>query len=457
MKKFSKKKKWIIFGGGGLVLAVLIAANVLKDDSNAIPVETETVRRQTVVHKVNASGKIQSEVEVKISATSSAWIDSISVKEGDPVFKGQHLISLDPKQMQANMDLAKSSVRSAEARLKQVKPQRDRIESLYKQKLVSKQEMELIQADLELSQSSLEQARASLASRKDDLSKAWIMAPQAGIVTKINKEVGEMAIGGAFQAEVLMTIADLSRMEVIVDVNENDVVSVSIGDTTEIEIDAFQDTMFFGVVSEIAHVAQTTGLGTQEQVTNFEVKIRMLIVPEKIRPGMSATANIITDKKENVLAIPIQSLTVRPEGSEQFASKKGKRGKTRPSQERRKKFPTGKGKKMEELVFVVADEEGDVIREKNSGTNMKSEKTNGKANSEFDEKAKAKGRGKKSGKRFVHIRPLKVGISSETHYEVIRGLEEGEEIVVGSYKAISKDLAHNTEISVEGENGDNKD
>ena len=120
-----------------------------------------------------------------------------------------------------------------------------------------------------------------------------------------------MALGSMFQADVLMIVADLSKMEVQIDVNENDVVSVAIGDTTEIEIDAFQDTSFIGVVSEIAHIAQTQAMGTQEQVTNFEVKIRMVDVPERIRPGMSATADIITDIKEDALSIPIQSLTVR--------------------------------------------------------------------------------------------------------------------------------------------------
>lgn len=448
-KSFSKKKKWLIFGGGSLLLVLLIGANLFRDKSEPIHVETEKIRRQTIVHKVNASGKIQPELEVKISATSSAWIDSITVEEGDFVVKGQHLISLDRKQLQAVMEQAQSSVKAASARLKQVNAQNKRVASLFSKKLVSKQEMETIQAELEFSESSLEQALANLTSREDDLSKARIMSPQRGTVTLINKEVGEMAVGGIFQADVLMVIADLSRMEIIVDVNENDVVSVEIGDTTEIEIDAFQDTVFFGVVSEIAHVAQTRGMGTQEQVTNFAVNIRMLNVPDKIRPGMSATANIITDKKENVLAIPIQSLTVRLEGSEKFSIKKGKRGKSKLSDSRKKYSASGKNKKMEELVFVVAGKEGDVIRYKDGMVD----------NGEIDpgDKSAKNVKENKNGKYFVHIRPLKVGISSETHYEVIRGLKEGEEIVVGSYKAISKELEHNTEISISDETNDNED
>ena len=136
------------------------------------------------------------------------------------------------------------------------------------------QELEAIQASYEIANSQLEQARANLDSRQDELDRAKITSPQNGIVTQINKEVGEMALGGMFQAEVLMVIADLSKMEVIIDVNENDVVSISKGDTAEIEIDAFLDTLFYGLVNEVALVPQVTGMGSQQQVTNFQVKVR---------------------------------------------------------------------------------------------------------------------------------------------------------------------------------------
>ena len=431
-EKLTKKKKWLIFGGGGVLLAILIAVSLGKKDDDAIKVETEKVVRQTIIHKVNASGKIQPETEVKISATSSAWIDTITVEEGDHVKKGQHLITLDRKQLLSNYNSASSSVRSAKARLKQELASKKRVESMYEQNLASDQELEAIQASYEIANSALAQAKSSLESREDDLNKARIVSPQDGIVTAVNKEVGEMAVGGMFQAEVLMIIADLNLMEVIVDVNENDVVSVSQGDTTEIEIDAFQDTVFYGLVSEIAHMAQTSSVGSAEQVTNFEVKIRMIQVPDGIRPGMSATANIITDKKDKVLAIPIQSLTVRPEGSEKttFGKGKGSDGTKKP-----------KAKKMEELVFIVSDKPGGVLRD-------------GKL-SELDDKKGKKKKASKDGK-VVHIRPVKVGISSETHYEVLSGIDEGEEIVTGSYRAISKDLAHNKAVTTDKDGKDKK-
>ena len=391
-KKSKSKKKIFIIGGIIAFLSVFVLANVFRDDVKALKVETELVSLRTVIQKVNASGTIQPETEVKISAESTAFIDSITVKEGDRVFKGQHLISLDRKRILSNYNSASSSVRSAQARLKQELASKKRVESMYEQNLASDQELEAVQASFEIANSQLEQAKANLDSRKDELDKARIMSPQDGIVTRIYKEVGEMAVGGMFQADNLMIIADLSRMEVIIDVNENDVVSVSIGDTTEIEIDAFTDTLFYGVVSEIAHMSEVAGMGSQQQVTNFQVKVRMLNVPKGTRPGMSATADIITEKKENILSIPIQSLTAR--------------------------------KDSDEMVFLVSDKmlakEGD--------------------ESKFSDKKV------KKGMKFVHSTPVKVGISSETHYEIKSGISEGDRIVTGSFKAISKDLEHNSVV-----------
>ena len=312
-----------------------------------------------------------------------------------------------------------------------MKAQKDRSETLFSQNLISSQELEAVIAEHELAESQVEQAQAALVTREDELSKTRILSPQSGLVTMINKEVGEMALGSMFQADVLMMVADLNRMEVVVDVNENDVVDVSLRDTVEIEIDAFQDTLFKGLVSEIAHLAQTTGLGTQEQVTNFEVRVRMLDVPDRIRPGMSATADIITDIRDSVLAIPIQCLTIRQEGYD----KPMKSDKRRDRRSDRKKAEQAESdtsnveapeekpekKQMLEVVFVVADTLA----------------------GEDDRRHK-----KKKDVRYAQIRPVTVGISSDTHYEVLSGLSEDEEIVVGSYRAISRELKHNSEVKV---------
>jgi HlyD family secretion protein len=417
MKK--NKKKILIISGVVILVVIIIAANVFRKDDSAINVEIEEVQRGTVIHKVNASGKIQPVREIKISATTSAWVTKITVKEGDHVKAGQLLITLDAKQHLAATEQAQSSVNSAKASLKQVEAQKKRMESLYKQKLISEQELESITAQHELTVNQLRQAKAALSSREDELSKLKMTAPSNGIVTRINIEVGEMAVGSMFQATALMTIADLTKMEVVADVNENDVVSISLGDTTEIEVDAFQDTMFYGIVSEIAHVAETSNFGTQEQVTNFKVKVRMLDVHPKIRPGMSANTNIITDIREDVLTIPIQSLTIRPEGYDKELGEKNE-----DESDEEKKYRSGNYKKeMIELIFVVQDEPAG------------------------DKEIK----GNKKGP-FAVAKPVKVGISSETHYEIISGLDESERIVTGSYKAISRDLKHNSIVRVDEDN-----
>ena len=431
---YKKNKKLFISGFIGLLIILIIVGNIFRDDSEVINVETEKISRQTIIQKVNASGKIQPESEVKISATSSAIIDSITVVEGEYVKKNQHLISLDRKQLQANVDQVTSAVRSASARVKQDKANRERVERIYEQGLASDQELEGAQAAYEISKSQLDQSRASLLVSQDALDKARLVSPQNGIVTKINKEAGEMAMGGMFSLDVLMIIADLSRMEVIVDVNENDVVSISIGDTSEIEIDAYIDTVFYGVVSEIALMAETSNFGSQEQVTNFKVKVRMLDVPPNIRPGMSATANIITEIRKNSLAIPIQSLTVREYGSENklFGEENSKKWEKNDEPDN-----NSKKKELEELVFIIADKQGGVQRD-----------------GEVSEVKNLKEKKFKRGSQFAHIRPVKVGISSETHYELLNGLEENDLIVIGNYKAVSKELKHNMQVSTEKDDKD---
>jgi len=426
---YKKNKKLFISGFIGLLIILIIVGNIFRNDSEVINVETEKIGRQTIIQKVNASGKIQPESEVKISATSSAIIDSITVVEGEYVKKNQHLISLDRKQLQANVDQVTSAVRSASARVKQDKANKERVERIFEQGLASDQELEGAQAAYEISKSQLDQSRASLLVSQDALDKARLVSPQNGIVTKINKEVGEMAMGGMFSLDVLMIIADLSRMEVIVDVNENDVVSISIGDTSEIEIDAYIDTLFYGVVSEIAHMAETSNFGSQEQVTNFKVKVRMLDVPPNIRPGMSATANIITEVRKNALAIPIQSLTVREYGSENKLFGEDNSKKWDKDDEPDKNYEKAE---LEELVFIIADKQGGVLR-----------------NGEISKVKNLKEKKYKRGSQFVHIRPVKVGISSENHYELLEGLKEDDLIVIGNYKAVSKELKHNVQVSTE--------
>ena len=238
INKLKQKKIWI-----PIVLVIGIIGYFVSKGSNEIPlnVQYESITRRNIVHKVNANGKIQPEEEVQITSTITGWITDITVVEGDTVVSGQHLISIDEKQYRASYNQVASQVKSSEANLKKVKAQKDRTQTLFSKKLISKQELEQVEASFELALSQLEQSKASLFSREDELSKTRLLAPKYGIVTSLTKEEGEMAAGGMFNPGVLMTIADLNRMEVLVDVNENDVVTIQVGDTTEIEIDAVAD------------------------------------------------------------------------------------------------------------------------------------------------------------------------------------------------------------------------
>ena len=420
LNTLKKKKVWIPL----LTLLIIIVGYFISSssDEKELRVEAELVQSREIVQKVNASGKIQPEEAVQITSTITGWITEITVIEGDTVEPGQHLISIDEKQIRPRYNNAVSQVKSSEANLRKVQSQMDRTQSLFSQKLISKQELEQIEASYQIALSQSEQANANLLSAEDELSKTRLTAPKYGIVTSITKEEGEMAVGGMFNPGVLMIVADLSKMEVEVDVNENDVINIEIGDTSEIEIDAYPDTIFYGVVSEIAHTAQSTNMGVQSQVTNFKVKVRMISVPEKIRPGMSSTVNIITETLSAAIAIPIQSLTSRPENyadtinEDKTEDKWNRRGDDEKSYN---KF------KPVDVVFVLEDE--------------------------FDEeKAPA-------DKKFAKARPIVVGISSENHYSVKSGIQLGEMIVTGGYRTLSKELYHGALVSFNNIEKDNSE
>jgi HlyD family secretion protein len=406
-----KKKVWIPL----LTLFIVIMGYFISgsSDEKELRVEVELVQSREIVQKVNASGKIQPEEAVQITSTITGWITQITVMEGDTVEPGQHLISIDEKQIRPRYNNALSQVKSSEANLRKVQSQMDRTKSLFSQNLISKQELEQVDASYQIALSQSEQANANLLSAEDELSKTRLTAPKYGIVTSITKEEGEMAVGGMFNPGVLMTVADLSRMEVEVDVNENDVVMIEIGDTSEIEIDAYPDTVFYGVVSEIAHTAQSANMGVQNQVTNFKVKVRMISVPDKIRPGMSSTVNIITETLVDVTSIPIQSLTSRPENYAEGIKNEKSENKWKDDSDEEWSF--SKIKPID-VVFILENEFG-------------------------DEKAP-------NDKKFAIVRPVDVGVSSENYYSVNSGLNLGEMIVIGGYRVLSKELYHGALVSV---------
>ena len=414
IQNLKKKKIWI-----PLLIAAITASVVATKyfgDDDYLSVTAEKVQKRDIIHKINASGIIQPEEEVQITSMVSGWITEITVLEGDTVNPDQHLISIDKKQYQAAYDQAASQVKSSEANLKNIKSQMTRTESLFAQKLISNQELEQIEASYQLAKSQVEQARAALTSREDELSKTRLVAPKYGIVTSLTKEEGEMALGGMFNPGVLMTIADLRFMEVLVDVNENDVVTINIGDTTEIEIDAFPDTIFYGIVSEIAHTAQNLSMGGQQQVTNFKVKVKIFDPPKRIRPGMSSTVNIISETIKNTISIPIQALTSRPENYQKLNRNK-KDGKKWENKDEGESYSNIK--ESLDVVFVLVDDfEGEKALE---------------------------------GEKYALVRPVHVGLSSEDHYSVKTGLKDEELIVTGRFRILSKELQHGMKVKYEDE------
>ena len=409
-------KKKLIAGLVVLVGVVLYLDPFSSNGDESIEVSTMKMGRKDLSSKVVADGELQPEIEIKLSANNTTYITDISVKEGDFVKKGDFLMALDDRQQRAATEASRASVKATSVQLEQRKAQKSRQEELYKQGLISDQEMETTNSSYASALSSHNQAKARLIQDEDALQKLKLVAPQDGTITYLTGEVGDLAQGGMFNPQVLIKLSDLSKMEVLVNVNENDITDVSLNDYALVEVDAYQDRKFKGVVKEVAYAASTSSGGSQQQVTNFQVKIQMLEVADGMRPGMSAAVDIITENREQVLTIPIQSLTS-------------------PRQ-----APDGESKKKSS-AFSVSVEEGD---RKGQWGNRSQKSGNKGKNVVFVVK------GNTVEQRFVEI-----GIVGDVDYEVISGLEEGEEIVTGGFVAISRDLYNGAKVTVKEKSNNN--
>jgi HlyD family secretion protein len=400
-----KKKKIIIFSIIGAVvigLAVLVFFGSRRE--TIVTVQTEKAERRTITQIVSATGKIQPEIQVKINAEVSGEIVELPVREGQRVAKGQLLVRIKPDALLAQYESAQANVEMAGANLSRSEAEYKRANDLFAKKLISDSDMEIAKANYLSAKAQYDQASASSKQAKDSYSKTSIYSPMSGVVSQLISELGERVSGSSFtQGTQIMTIADLSTMEARVDVGENDVVMVQKGDTARIEVDSYQDQKFAGVVTQIANTAKSTGTGTQDAVTNFEVRIRVS-TPEGIqfRPGMSMSADIETETRSNVLTVPIQSVTVRtPKKDVKEEPKEGEA-----------QLTTGKKKeedKLEEVVFVVKD-------------------------------------------GAVKTIPVKRGISNDTYVEVKANDLEGKEIVSGPFKAINRDLEVDVKVKVDNKN-----
>jgi len=410
--KLKKKPLWI--GLAVVVVGAVVTGAALRGrGERLLAVQTAKVDRQKIVQKVTATGKIQPKVQVKISADVSAKITKLAVVEGQWVEKGTFLLELDRERYLASVESAEATVRSAEANatlanenLIRAEKEFTRSKELMARNLESQAVFDDKQATYQVERArheaavnQVEQARAALKQARDDLSKTTIYAPMAGTITDLNKEEGEIAIGSQFQPDVILIISDLAEMEAQVNVDENDIVSIAIGQEAEIEVDALLDQALKGVVSEIANSANMSGAGSTDQKTEFEIKISIVDPPETLRPGMTASADVFTKTNENALSVPIQSVAVRT--VDQLTME----GEDRKDAEAR--FTADKDGFVE-IVFCIED-----------------------------------------GKAIA--KQVETGIQSDELIEILDGLQEGDEVVTGSYRAISKDLENGAPVIIEND------
>ncbi|HEY4612515.1 MAG TPA: efflux RND transporter periplasmic adaptor subunit [Bacteroidota bacterium] len=403
------KKKIIIFSLIGVVVVVLTLLVILGSNRETVfTVQTEPVERRTITQTVSATGKIQPEVQVKINAEVSGEIIELPVKEGQRVKKGQPLARIKPDAYEAQVERAEAAQGIVKASLQKAEADYNRVTELYGKKLVSDSDMDLARSTFEGAKASYNQSSAVLKEARETLAKTMIYSPMDGIVSQLVLEVGVRVSGSQFtQGTEVMTVADLSRMEARVDVGENDVVLVSIGDTASVEVDSYTGRKIVGTVSRIANTAKTRGLGTQDEVVNFEVRILMHPPSDvQLRPGMSMTADIYTDTRGGVITVPIQSVTVRQpkdENGEQVPAEQVKEGEAMFAKKETKKKDEDK---LQEVVFIVKD-----------------------------------------GK--VATANVKRGISDDTYVEITGGLEEGSEVVSGPFRLINRDLEEGSTVKVD--------
>jgi HlyD family secretion protein len=417
--KKKSKKKLFIFGGIGLLLVILlVVAFVGGNKEEIVSVQTEKVEKRTITQTVAATGKINPEFKVAINPEVTGEIIELPVKEGDIVKKGQLLIRIKGDQyvaqnerLEANLQSSKANLKMREAELTKVELDYNRVKELHSKGLASDSELESSRSNFlstkaayQAAEANVAQSEASLKEIMDQISKTAIRSPMDGVVTKLNVELGERVFGAGFSmGSDIMTISDLRNIEAVVEVDENDVVLVSVGDTATIKVDAFKDQEFAGIVSEIGNSANTMGLGTQQEVVNFEVKIKLIDPKSSLRPGMSCTADIETETIGNILSVPIQSVTTR-------------------SDMRNMNQPSGE----DEGIIQVKTDKKENIKPKEVVFIVK----NGKA-------------------KMVEV---ETGLSDDNYIAVTKGLEGGEDVVSGSYKAISRELNDGLQVRVEEKN-----
>jgi HlyD family secretion protein len=431
----ARRKKQIIYGLIALVVLWIIASVVWSKREKPMPVTTEAAIRKTIVQTVSATGKIQPEVEVKISPEVAGEIIELPVDDGMRVKKGDLLVKIKPDSYKALLEQQEAAISAAKAtnlqqKATMMKSEHDfkRAKELFEEKLISEQEYNAAEAAQDVAKNTyesslheIERAEAGSSQARDQLSKTTIYSPIDGTVTILNSKLGERLVAtGQFAGTEVMRVADLGHMEARVDVNENDVVNVKLGDKVDIKIDAYGDRKFKGTVYQIGNTGKTTGTGTQEEVTNFEVKIRIEDHDLELKPALSCTAEIQTNEVKDAVAVPMQAVTIRT-------------GDTNLSPEEIEK------KKQK----VTQRDKGDNNAEFVDG---RAEKATQKEQREKLAKVVFL---KKGGK--AEMVKVTTGISDDTYTEIKSGIQPGDEVISGSYSAISRKLKEGAKVTLDKE------
>jgi len=458
-KKNSSTKKliWIVV----TILAVFMIGGFIGTrmgwiggSANIQQVETEIAERRTIIQVVSSSGRIQPEEEVIIRPDVSGEVIELNVREGDFVRAGDVLIRIKPDIYQARIDELNAALLTQKSRLEQTVSTllQAEIEFLKKKELYDKElisELEYLQsknnyegqqANKRAAEFQIQSAEASLRRAEEELAQTVIRAPKDGTITRLSIEQGERVLGNSQMAGTeMMRIARMDQMEILVDVNENDIVNVSVGDSAEIEVDSYQNRLFDGVVTEIANSADVLGAGSAEQVTNYKVKVRVstphnlmssgqvmqsaLIqedkpgqTPPEFKPGMSATVDIQTETVVDVVSVPIQAITVRD-----FAKQKRGSASAESSPEAQVSEDSGsessqtaslaEKEDFRRVVFLVVDGKAERVE-------------------------------------------VETGISDNTHIQVLSGLDAGDEVVTGPYRLLSRQLEDGDQVEKRGAEGE---
>lgn len=424
----SKKTIYILLAVAVVLIGTLIGlskSGVIGNKDKGTEIEIANVAASTIVETVSATGKIQPEIEVKISSEVSGEIIALNVKEGQVVKKGDLLVKINPdlytssyNRTVSNLSGTKAGLNQSEASYKEAKANYDRNKSLYDKGIISRADWDKAVASFEVAKANkqnayynVQSASATVLEAKDNLGRTTIYAPADGTISVLNVELGERVLGTQQMAGTeILRVANLNNMEVEVDVNENDIVKIKVGDKANVEVDAYLKKQFKGVVTSISNSASSTL--TADQVTNFKVKVRILkesyqdLLEGKpstyspFRPGMTATVDIITNTKSNILTVPISSVVVKSDTTavKEIKVEDSNDEKSKPKND--KKF---------ECVFV-----------------------------KVGNKAK--------------IRVIKTGIQDDTNIEVLSGLKKGDVVITGPYTTVSKELNSGDKVSLKTDN-----